>query len=370
MDMDTISVFCYNAIIMKKFFSWGFILCMVVIEGGCLTQNNGKYGDGLFARISTDRGDIVVKLEDKLTPLTVCNFVGLAEGNMDAAKGKKFYDGLTFHRVISKTNGDDQDFMIQGGDPAGNGTGGPGYQFADEIVPSLTHNVPGILSMANAGPGTNGSQFFITLVPTPWLDGRHTVFGHVVEGQDVVGKVQQGDHIKSVVIMRNGKAAEAYKADQSTFDKLAAEAKADIEAAAQAKREADLAIVKQRWPNARITPSGIHYIVTEEGKSDPANPSSGQKPSPGQTVSVNYQGMFLSGDIFDASEAHGGPIEFPVGQGMVIPGWEEMLLDMRVGEKRTAVLPPETAYGERGAGNGAIPPNAWLVFEIGLAGIK
>ncbi|MDR1469595.1 MAG: peptidylprolyl isomerase [Spirochaetaceae bacterium] len=346
---------------MKRITFWCLILSIITVNA-CSAQSNAKYGDGLFARIATGCGDIVIKLEDKLTPLTVCNFVALAEGKMDAAKGKKFYDGLTFHRVISKTNGDDQDFMIQGGDPLGNGTGGPGYQFPDEIVPSLVHSGPGVLSMANAGPGTNGSQFFITLAATPWLDGRHTVFGRVVEGQDVVGKIRRGDRIQSVTIMRNGADAQKYAADQAAFNRLLAESKAKAAATAQAKREADLAAVRQEWPNATVTASGIHYVITEEGR--------GAKPKRGETVSVHYRGMFLSGDVFDASEVHGGPIELPVGEGQVISGWDEMLLDMRAGEKRTAILPPETAYGERGAGNGAIPPNTWLVFEMELIGAQ
>jgi peptidylprolyl isomerase len=351
---------------MKRIFLGSLILA-IVTTNGCSSQNNVKYGDGLFARFSTARGDIVVKLEDRLAPLTVCNFVALAEGKMDAAKGKKFYDGLTFHRVISKTNGDDQDFMIQGGDPAGNGTGGPGYQFPDEFVPSLVHSGPGMLSMANAGPGTNGSQFFITLVPTPWLDGRHTVFGHVVEGQDVVGKILQGDRIQSVTIIRNGP-AQGYVADQASFDRLLSESRSKAAAAAQAKRDADLAVIRQKWPATQVTASGIHYIVTEAAQDGLSNP--GEKPNQGQTVSVNYRGTFLTGDVFDASEAHGGPIEFQAGVGQVIPGWDEMILDMRINEKRTIILPPEMAYGERGAGNGAIPPNTWLVFDLELVGTK
>jgi peptidylprolyl isomerase len=341
----------------------------MVTENVCSAQDNAKYGDGLFARFSTTRGDIVVKLEDKLTPLTVCNFVALAEGKMDAAKGKKFYDGLTFHRVISKTNGDDQDFMIQGGDPAGNGTGGPGYQFPDEFVPSLVHSGPGILSMANSGPGTNGSQFFITLVPTPWLDGRHTVFGHVVEGQGVVGSIRQNDRIQSVTIIRNG-SAQGYTADQATFERLLAETRSKALSAAQSKRDADLVIVQQKWPKAKVTASGIHYIVTKQGKGGFLNLVPGKKPKDGQTISVHYRGTFLTGDVFDASEVRGRPIEFAVGRGQVIPGWDEMLLDMRVGEKRTVILPPEAAYGERGAGDGAIPPNTWLVFEMELVSAK
>jgi peptidylprolyl isomerase len=194
----------------------GVLLIMCAVE----TVDAQQLGDGLFALIKTNRGDIVVRLEYQRAPLTVCNFVALAEGKMDAAKGKPFYDGLTFHRVISKGNGDPQDFMIQGGCPLGTGTGGPGYKFPDEFHPELKHNRPGILSMANAGPGTNGSQFFITIVPTPHLDGRHTVFGQVVQGQSTVNKIKQGDKIERITIIRNGEAANAFKADQEAFNKL------------------------------------------------------------------------------------------------------------------------------------------------------
>jgi peptidylprolyl isomerase len=199
------------------------LLAFAVALSACKKKENSvteSLGDGLFAKINTAKGDIIVQLEYKKTPLTVTNFVALAEGKMDAANGKPFYDGLTFHRVISKANGDGQDFMIQGGDPEGSGRGGPGYRFADEFDPSLTHSEPGVLSMANAGPGTNGSQFFITIVPTPWLDGKHTVFGHVVQGQDVVDRITQGDVINNIVIIRSGSAAKAFKAGQAEFDKL------------------------------------------------------------------------------------------------------------------------------------------------------
>lgn len=185
-----------------------------------------QLGDGIFARISTNRGDIVVRLEYEKAPLTVCNFIALAEGKMDVTEGKRFYDGLTFHRVISRGNGDAQDFMIQGGCPEGTGRGGPGYRFPDEIDPSLRHNRPGVLSMANAGPGTNGSQFFITIVPTPHLDGMHTVFGQVVQGQSVVNNIRQRDRIQSITIIRNGQAANAFIADQENFDRLLAQAEA------------------------------------------------------------------------------------------------------------------------------------------------
>ena len=210
------AIFEFMNTIKKSFLLIGVILIMCAVE----TVDAQQLGDGLFALIKTNRGDIVVRLEYQRAPLTVCNFVALAEGKMDVTKGKPFYDGLTFHRVISKGNGDPQDFMIQGGCPLGTGTGGPGYKFRDEFNPELKHDKPGILSMANAGPGTNGSQFFITIVPTPHLDGRHTVFGQVVQGQSTVNKIRKGDKIEKITIIRNGEAANAFKADQEAFNKL------------------------------------------------------------------------------------------------------------------------------------------------------
>ena len=319
-----------------------------------LSEANEALGDGLFARISTGRGDIVLSLEFQRTPLTVINFVALAEGTMAATQGRPFYDGLVFHRVID-------DFMIQAGCPQGVGTGGPGYRFPDEIVAELRHDRPGILSMANAGPGTNGSQFFITHVPTPWLDGRHTVFGQVVQGQDVVNAIRQGDRINTVRIVRNGPHASEFRADQAAFDAALTALTAEAVERARVQREADLARVRDMHPGATETASGIRFQVEREG--------TGIRPATGQTVQVNYTGTLLSGEVFDSSDAHGRPIEFPVGIGRVIRGWDEMVLDMRVGERRVAVIPPELAYGEQGAG-GVIPPNAFLVFEMELVGVR
>ncbi|MDR3160570.1 MAG: peptidylprolyl isomerase [Spirochaetaceae bacterium] len=311
-------------------------------------------GDGLFARLTTNRGDIVLRLEYQKVPLTVCNFVALAEGKMDRTGGKPFYNGLTFHRV-------EQDFMIQGGDPLGNGTGGPGYSFPDEFDPSLKHDGPGVLSMANAGPGTNGSQFFVTHRATPWLDGRHSVFGRVVQGQSVVDEIRQGDRIEKASIIRNGTAARAFKADQAAFNALLDQAVEQASLKAQEKRAADIAEINRKYPDTLLTPSGLRYTILQDGV--------GSKPSPGRTVSVEYTGMFLSGEVFDASEMHGGPLEFQAGAGQIIPGWEETVLDMRVGEKRRVIIPPELAYGEQGAG-GIIPGNTFLVFEMELVRVQ
>jgi peptidylprolyl isomerase len=182
---------------------------------------DSKLADGVYAEFDTSKGKIVCQLEYEKTPLTVANFVGLAEGTKNYSRDgsapkkqdKPFYDGIVFHRVIPN-------FMIQGGCPQGRGTGGPGYKFKDECLPELKHTGPGILSMANAGPGSNGSQFFITHVATPWLDGKHTVFGKVVEGQDVVNKIAGGDKINSIKIVRVGEKAKAYKGDQADFEKF------------------------------------------------------------------------------------------------------------------------------------------------------
>jgi peptidylprolyl isomerase len=332
----------------------GFLLALMA-ETALGAPGDAALGNGLFARISTNRGDIVVRLEFQKTPLTVCNFVALAEGKMTAAGGKPFYNGLTFHRVVN-------DFMIQGGDPVGNGTGGPGYRFPDEFDPGLKHDGPGVLSMANAGPGTNGSQFFITHAATPWLDGKHTVFGRVVEGQNVVNAVKQGDTIEKITIIRNGTLAAAFKADQAAFDSLRGSAAADAAAKDKARRDADLAVINRNYPNALRTPSGIRYIIQREG--------TGAKPQAGKTVRVAYKGMLLSGAVFDDSNIQGRPLEFQAGAGRVIPGWDETVMDMKVGEKRLVVLPPELAYGNRVMGNGVIPANSFLVFEMELLGIR
>ncbi|UCD66585.1 MAG: peptidylprolyl isomerase [Deltaproteobacteria bacterium] len=339
-----------------------YLLAFIIILTALCNSTKGelmaaetKLDDGLYAKFITSKGDITVKLEFEKTPLTVTNFVGLAEGTKDFndSKGRtsgRYYDGLKFHRVINN-------FMVQGGDPLGSGSGGPGYDFPDEFDPSLKHDRPGILSMANAGPGTNGSQFFITHVPTPWLDNKHSVFGHVVSGQDVVNAIKQGDTITRIEIIRVGDKAESFKATQESFDKMLSELDKNKAAKEKETREEEMATIKARWPNAVATDSGLMYEVVKEGSGD-------AKPKVGDTVSAHYVGMFLNGRLFDSSVDRGEPIRFPVGTGRVIKGWDEALLDMKKGEKRILIIPPQLAYGARG--RGPIPGNSTLVFEVEL----
>jgi peptidylprolyl isomerase len=311
--------------------------------------------DGLYARIETDRGSIVVELFYEKTPLTVTNFVGLAEGSIDstAPEGEPFYDGLTFHRVIDE-------FMIQGGDPAGNGTGGPGYTFPDEILSDLRHDGPGVLSMANRGPGTNGSQFFITHVATPWLDGRHTIFGRVVTGQDVVDAVEQGDRIGRVEIVRIGEDAQAFEADQAAFERRLAETRdAQADAAAEQRRR-DEERISEQWPEAIRDPSGLRYLVEE--------PGSGRTPAEGDIVRIHYSGRLLDGRVFADSRRQGQELSFELGAGRILPGIERGVSLMRDGGRWTLIVPPQLGYGDAGAGE-VIPPNAYLIFAVELLGI-
>ena len=218
-----------------------------------------KDKDGLYAVIDTEKGKIVVSLEFKKVPMTVANFVGLVEGELNFdSPGENFYEGLMFHRVIDN-------FMIQGGCPKGDGTGGPGYSFPDEFDPSLRHDGPGVMSMANAGPGTNGSQFFITHVKTPWLNDKHSVFGKVVEGQEVVNSIAQGDKINDITIERIGEEAQNFKVTKEIFAQLVQ----DASKKAMERRKQEIEKVEKeianRWPKAIKTPSGLQYVVLKEG---------------------------------------------------------------------------------------------------------
>jgi len=307
---------------------------------------------GIYAKFNTSKGAIVVKLTHDLTPGTVGNFVGLAEGQLEnTAKplGTPYYDGLKFHRVIP-------DFMIQGGCPQGIGSGGPGYSFDDEFHPSLKHDKPGILSMANSGPASNGSQFFITHVPTNWLDNKHTVFGHVVEGQDVVDAVAQGDSLDSIEIIREGDEAKNWNAIEAfrVFEGARAKKEAEARAAAEEAMEKLAAGFDK-------TASGLRYKMIQKG--------SGKKAENGKTVSVHYSGSLENGKVFDSSYSRKKPIEFPLGMGNVIEGWDEGIALLQVGDKARFVIPSHLGYGSRGAG-GVIPPNATLIFDVELMDVK
>ena len=306
--------------------------------------------DGLYAEIKTSKGSVSLALEFEKCPMTVANFVGLAEGsipNKEKEDGVPYYDGLVFHRVI-------KDFMVQGGCPQGTGSGDPGYKFADEFHPDLKHAGPGVLSMANSGAATNGSQFFITHKETPWLDGKHSIFGHVIDSvsQDVVNLIQTSDTIISVSIIRNGRLAKKFDAEK-VFVQVQAEAAAKELLAKEAALE-ELAKLTEGYTE---TPSGLFYKMNQEGN--------GEKPQASQTVKVHYTGSLTDGTVFDSSVERGQPIEFPIGVGRVIPGWDEGIALLSVGGKATLIIPSQLAYGAKGAG-GVIPPNATLIFEVEL----
>jgi cyclophilin family peptidyl-prolyl cis-trans isomerase len=364
------------------------------------TPKTTAVAEGIFATIATNKGNIVVQLEYQKTPVTVANFIALAEGKNtfvtnEKLKAKPFYDGLKFHRVIP-------DFMIQGGDPSGNGSGGPGYAFKDEFT-DLKHNKGGILSMANSGPASNGSQFFITHKETPWLDGKHTIFGHVTQGMDIVNLIAQNDVILKVTITRNGASAKAFNAPkvfsdyysnkaedakkQALIDAENKNKQAAVEGEAKRvynEKYADVIATKAAYlakekATATTTASGLAYKITQKG--------TGVKPADGTTFNFNYAGYFEDGTLFDSSyedvcktygkydanrAAQNGYRAFPFEAGKkdgMIPGFLEGLSLMSYGDKAIIFIPSNLGYGASGAG-GVIPPNANLVFEMEMIEIK
>jgi cyclophilin family peptidyl-prolyl cis-trans isomerase len=350
--------------------------------------------EGIFATIATNKGTIVVQLEFQKAPITVANFISLAEGTntfvtKEKQKGKPFYDGLKFHRVI-------KDFMIQGGDPDGNGSGGCGYAFKDEMN-DLKFDKGGILAMANSGPATNGSQFFITHKDTPWLNMKHTIFGHVTQGMDIVNLVAQDDVILKVTITRKGTLAKQFDAPkiftdyyanrdeeakkQALIDAENQKKKAEMEAVAKKAYlekyasviSAKAAYLKETKATTTVTPSGLAYKILQKG--------TGIKPADGTTFYFNYAGYFEDGILFDSSyedvskvcgkydanrAAQNGYRAFPFEAGKkdgMIPGFLEGLGLMTFGDKAIIYIPANLAYGERGAGE-VIPPNTNLIFEL------
>ena len=366
------------------------LLSAMFVFFSCNSQKKAykDLGDGLFADIETTQGNIIVKLNYKETPVTVANFVTLAEGKNTFVKaeykGKPFYNGTIFHRVI-------KDFMIQGGDPTGTGMGEPGYRFEDEIVPTLRHDKKGILSMANAGPATNGSQFFITQVPTPHLDGRHTVFGETVKGLEVIDaiantktvmndKPEKDIKINKITIIANGKDAKNFNAVKVFEDYFKEINKREREREAKTKAAAAkfLEEVKVQEPQAKALPSGVKIFKLVDGK--------GKQPNHTHQVMVNYAGYLRNGTLFDSNvkeieeaygkynslrEQQGGYQAFPMPyntSAQLIPGFRDALLTMKVGDKIRVFIPAALGYGERGAGD-VIPPNSDLIFDIEITDI-
>lgn len=307
--------------------------------------------NGLYAIVKTSKGNITLNLEFEKTPATVGNFVALCEGEMKNSSkdlGVPYYNNLKFHRVIN-------DFMVQAGCPLGTGTGNPGYKFDDEFHPELKHDKDGILSMANAGPGTNGSQFFITHVPTAWLDNKHTVFGSVLDGMDIVNTIEQGDEIIDIKISRVGDEANSFNALKSfnDFNESAIQREKEI-------KENNLKNLNNISKGFEVTSSGLRYKITDKGN--------GNSAVVGKNVKVHYKGQLIDGTVFDSSFKRNEPIEFTLGIGQVIKGWDEGLALLSEGDKARFIIPSDLAYGEAGAG-GVIPPNANLIFDVELVSV-
>ena len=365
------------------------LLSAMFVFFSCNSQKKAykDLGDGLFADIETTKGHIVVKLNYKEVPTTVANFVTLAEGKNNFVKveykGKPFYNGTIFHRVIDG-------FMIQGGDPTGTGMGDPGYRFEDEFVPSLKHSKKGILSMANSGPNTNGSQFFITQVPTPHLDGRHTVFGETVKGEEVIDAIAKAPRngqdrpnedikIKNITIVANGKDAQKFDAVKvfDSYFKSVAEREKEKEERVKRASAKFLEEIKVQEPQAKVLPSGVKIFTINNGE--------GKQPKQTEFAMVNYAGYLRNGALFDSNikeveESYGKyqamreqqngyqPIPFPyTPSAQLIPGFKEALLTMKVGDKIRVFIPATLGYGESGAGD-VIPPNSDLIFDIEITG--
>ena len=362
-----------------------FVFLVIASFYSC-KEEHSNLPDGLYAKIETNKGDIIVQLDFEKAPITVANFVALAEGKNEFVtnenlKNKPFFDGLKFHRVI-------KDFMIQTGDPLGTGSGDTGYKFKDEFS-ALKFDNAGVLAMANNGPMTNSSQFFITHLATPWLDGKHTIFGHVVEkGMDVVNKIEQNDYINKVTIIRNGENAKKFNAAKIFNDYFAVESENQKKKAAidaenkrvynekyKIVREEKVAYFTDLKTKATKTPTGLQYVITKK--------SGGKKPAKGSNIFIHYSGFLEDGELFDASvenvaqtfgkydenrAAQNGyqPIPFQAGKkdGM-IPGFIEGLEQLSLGDKAVIFIPSRLGYGAAGAG-GVIPPNANIIFEIEL----
>ena len=303
--------------------------------------------DGIYALIKTSKGEIIVELAYEKAPLTVINFIALSEGSKKSNKelGIPFYDGIIFHRVID-------DFMIQGGDPQGDGRGGPGYQFFDEFS-DLKHDQPGVLSMANSGPNTNGSQFFITHIPTPWLDGKHSVFGLVAEGMSIVNLIEQGDIIESISIERIGDQANQFIADEASFQEQIEKVNTNLNAKQELRQKEFENYVTTSYPGIKKSKLGYFTIVNKSGND--------KQPNDGQVVSVDVSFKADNGQIMREA---GSPIEFILGSGQIISFIDSNIRDMSIGEDRTIIVTYEAVFGDNPSGD--ISQESILIFELEL----
>jgi cyclophilin family peptidyl-prolyl cis-trans isomerase len=327
-----------------------------------------KYPEGLYAELQTNKGLIVLQLEFEKTPMTVANFVGLAEGTIDNSAlppGIPFYDGVEFHRVVPG-------HVIQAGIPKEAKDRGPGYTFPNEIFPGLSHGREGMLGMANGGPHTNSSQFYITLGDRSYLDGDYTVFGQVVEGMDVVSAIVQGDVIENTAIVRVGKKVRRFKSDTESFEKLVDEARKRVKDAEEAKQQREDEIIQANWPQALTTESGLKYVVIQEGQ--------GEKLETGITITVQFTGQTIDGGKSFSSDAQGSPspdqeaapFEYKIGETRLTPAINEALADMKKGGKRILIVPPPLGFGSggyygrsiEGQKRFVISPNTTLVIEL------
>ena len=301
-------------------------------------------GEGIFAQIHTNKGEITVNLAYQQAPLTVINFISLAEGTKASNKelGVPFYDGVSFHRVIAE-------FMIQGGDPEGTGMGGPGYLFADEFS-ELKHDKPGVLSMANSGPTTNGSQFFITHIPTPWLDGKHSVFGSVTSGMDVVNAIEQGDTIESITISRIGSSADGFATGEKAFIVEQTRQALVLAEIQQAEQKAFEELAINTFPGAQVSDAG-HLVLNTQ-------PGSGEEAQVGDNISLLVAIELIDGTVLQAASK---PTRFRLGYGEILTIIDMGATDMRVGEHRTVIATYSQSFGSRDMG---IPMDSILVFKL------
>ena len=360
----------------------GLLILITGLVVSCKSTSYQNLENGLYADIQTDKGNILLQLTYEDTPITVANFVSLAEGSnlyvKQQYRKKPYYDGLKFHRVV-------KNYIIQGGDPDGTGRGGPGYSFEDELPVNdnaellLKHDKAGTLAMANGGPDTNGSQFYITHKPTPNLDGGYTVFGHVVQGQKVVDSIVKDDVMNTIEIIRIGKNAKKFNAAKifnGYFKRLEEEAKEKIEAMKKAK-EAFLKRKNEYEAKAEVLPSGLKIYFEKKGN--------GTQPKIGSKVNVTYAGYFTTGDLFDSNskeiatlfnkydkrrDAKGGykPVVMNYSpDSRLVAGFREGLLSMKVGDKAMLMIPSHLAYGSQGYG--PIPPDSDLIFELEIVSL-